>query len=94
LPPVEPLPIQHLPTGFATISSPPIPVILSPSACFSNDHYAGTSSPPIKVHASKSVTVEKTGFAAGSPMFVVRSSPSIRSPADLQLCINLSLYPL
>jgi hypothetical protein len=61
---------------------------------FSNDHYAGTGSPPIKVHASRSATVEKTGFAAGSLMSVVRSIPSTGSPADLQLYVDLSSYPL
>ena len=68
---------------------------MSPSACFYNDHYAGTSSPPLKLHSSRSVTAATSDSAVGSPTsVVVSSSPSTNSPVGLQLFIDLSSYPL
>jgi len=83
-----------LPIDFATTPSPLSPAIFSPFACFVNDHYAriGSSSP--NVHASKSVIVEQTNFAAGSSRSVVSTSPSTGSSAGLQIYVDLSLYPL
>ena len=91
---VAPLQTHNLPIESATISSPPSPVILSSSACFYNDHYAGIGSPSTEVHASRSTTIEQTGSVTGSPLSAVQSGPSIGSPTDLQLCVDLSSYPL
>jgi len=92
-PPTSPFLIHHLPTMFATIPSPPSPSI---TIClFSNDHCAGTSSPYLELHASSSATAEKPSSTIGSPLsVVVQFGPSISSPADLQLCVDLSSYPL
>jgi hypothetical protein len=84
-----------LPSISATILSPPNPATLSSSAYFSNDHYAGTSSPSSKLYASKSVIAEKTSSTTGYPNSVAPSyGPSTGSPADLQLYVDLSFYPL
>ena len=73
------------------LSSAPI----SSYACFSNDHYAGTSSSPLELHVSRFVTVYNIGFTVDSPTSAaVSSSPSIGSPANLQLFVDLSSYPL
>lgn len=68
---------------------------MSPSACFSNDYFAGIGSPPLELHVSRSFTVETPGSATDSPSSAVASStPQSGSSADLQLIINLSSYPL
>jgi len=68
---------------------------MSLTACFSNHHYAGTSSPPSRLHISKSVTAVTSDSATSSPTFVVVSSdPSFDSSAGLQLFVDLSSYLL
>jgi hypothetical protein len=68
---------------------------MSPSACFSNDHYAGIGSPPSELYISRFVTTTNSDSTAGSPTFAVASSsPSIDSLASLQLFVDLSSYPL
>jgi len=44
-----------------------------PSACLSNDHYIGTSSPPLEWHVFMSVTANNIGSVADSPTFVAIS---------------------
>jgi len=83
-----------LPIDFATTPLPLSLAILSPSACIFNDHYARISSPSPDVHASRSAVVEQTSFATGSPGSAVSTSPSTDSLAGLQLCVDLSSYPL
>jgi len=68
---------------------------MSPSACFSNDHYAGTGSPSSKLYISKYVTTTNYDSVASSPISIVMSSdPSIYSHVRLQLFIDISSYPL
>ena len=68
---------------------------MSPSACFSNDHYAGTGSPLSELHISRSVTTANFDSVVDSPTLAVASSnPSIDSLAGLKLFIDLSSYPL
>jgi hypothetical protein len=43
---------------------------MSPSACFSDDHYTGTSS-PLELHLSKSAIIARTDSAASSSSSVV-----------------------
>ena len=45
--------------------------LMSPSACFSDDHYVGTGSPPSELHLSKSATTASTDSAASSFSSVV-----------------------
>jgi len=90
----QPKQTLRLPTDSAATPSPPKPTILSPSAYFSNDHYAGTSSISTDGHASRSTTIKQTSFAADSSGSVVPTSHSIDSLAGLQLYIDLSSYPL
>jgi len=74
---------------------PPSFAPISPSACFFNDHYAGTSSSPSELHISRFVTAYNIGSAIGSLTFAAASSgPSTSSPADLQLFVDLFSYPL
>jgi hypothetical protein len=40
---------------------------MSPSACFSNDYFAGIGSPLLELHVSRSFTVETPGSATDSP---------------------------
>jgi hypothetical protein len=62
---------------------------------FSNDHYAVTGSPSSKLYAFRFVTAEKINSAASSSNSATPSSdPSIGSPTDLELCVDLSFYPL
>jgi len=94
-PPVVPLPIHHSPTMSTTIPLPSSPTPLSPSVCFSNDYCAGTGSPSLELHAFSSTTTEMPGSTASSSLFaVVQYNPSTGSPTNLQLYVNLSLYPL
>ena len=82
------------PTLSATIPLSPNPTLLSPSLCFSNDHYIGISSPSSKSHLDRSVTTANTDFAASSPTSIVASSgPLTDSFTSLQLFIDLSSYP-
>jgi len=68
---------------------------MSPSACFSNNHYAGTGSPPSELHISRSVTTTNSDSTVDSPTSAAASSnPSIDSLASLQLFVDLSSYPL
>jgi len=79
----------------ATIPPSSNPALLSPSACFSDDHYARIGSPPLELHLDRSVTAANTDSAAGSPTSVAASSSHLTySPASLQLFANLSSYPL
>jgi len=94
-PPAPPKQPHHPPPLSATIPPPPSPTPLSPSACFSNDHFAGTGSPPSGSHISKSVTAATSDSTASSPdSTAVSSGPSSASPTGLQLCVDLSSYPL
>jgi len=80
---------------FATIPSPPSSATLSPSACFSNDHYTRINSPSSKLHVSRFVIVEKTSYVAGSPISAATSfAPSTVSLVIMQLCVDLFSYPL
>jgi hypothetical protein len=66
---------------------------MSPSACFSDDHYAGTGSRSLELHISRSVTTASTGSAAGSPSSAAANSGSLADPsAGLQLFVDLSSY--
>jgi histone deacetylase 1/2 len=68
---------------------------MSASACFSNNHYAGTGSPPLELHISRSVTTTNSDSVVDSPTSAAASSnPSIDSLANLQLFVDLSSYPL
>jgi hypothetical protein len=94
-PPTAPFQIHHSSTISATIPFPPNPTPLSPSACFSNDHCAGTGSLSLQLHASSSATAEKTGYDAGSLLsMATQSDPSTGSFADMQLYVGLSSYTL
>ena len=69
--------------------------LMSPSACFSNDHYAGTSSPSSELHFSRSVTTANPDSTTSSPSFVAANSNSLAHPSpDLQLFVDLSSYSL
>jgi len=68
---------------------------MSLTACFSNDHYARTSSPPSGLHISRSITAVTSDSAASYPTSVVVSSnPSFDSSAGLQLFVDLLSYLL
>jgi len=84
----------HLPTDSASPSFPSSLAILSPAACFSNDHYAGTGSPSLDAFAFRSAAAEQPNFAVNSSVSTTQTSPSTDSPAGLQLCVDLSSYPL
>ena len=89
-PPKQP---HRSPPLSATISMPPNPAFMSSSACFSNDYYAGTGSPPSKLHISRFVTVANYDSIASSPTSTAASSGlSTNSPVGLQLFIDLSSY--
>jgi hypothetical protein len=80
---------------FATNPMPPSLTLMSLSACFSNDHFTGTTSPPLELYFSRFFTVDNPGSVAGSPNFaVVSSRPQTGSLADLQLIVDLSFYRL
>jgi hypothetical protein len=67
---------------------------MSPSALFSDDHYACTSSPPLKLHLSKSVTTASTDSMAGSPSSAAVNIGSLADPsAGLQIIVDLSSFP-
>jgi len=87
-----------LPIDSATPSSPSHTAILSTYACFSNDYCAGTGSPSPDAHVLRFAATEQPGSAADHPSSAaaspVQTSPSTASPAGLQLCVDLSLYPL
>jgi len=94
---------QTIPLTIATTtpSSLSHTAILSPYACLSNDYYTGTGSPSSDAHVLRSAAAEQPGspaehpsFASASPSSAVPTSPSIASPAGLQLCVDLSSYPL
>lgn len=68
---------------------------MSLSACFSDDHYACTSSPPLELHLSKSVTTASTDSMAGSHLFAAVNTSSLADPsAGLQIFVDLSSFPL
>jgi len=68
---------------------------MSPSVCFSNDHYTRTGSPPSGSYISRSVIATTSDSAASSTASTdVGSDPSSDSPAGLQLFVDLSSYPL
>jgi len=66
LPSTAPQQTPHLPIDSASTSPPSSLVILSPAACFSNDHYAGTRSPSLDALAFRSDIVEQPSFVAPS----------------------------
>jgi hypothetical protein len=67
---------------------------MSPSACFSDDHYAGTGSPSSELHLSRSVTTASINSAAGSPSSTVANSSFLADPSvDLQLFVDFFSYP-
>ncbi|XP_073264998.1 uncharacterized protein [Populus alba] len=62
--------------------------------------YLGTCSPSLDSYVLRSATVEQLGSTAkqpnstaASPSSAILTSPSIASPAGLQLCVDLSSYP-
>jgi hypothetical protein len=67
---------------------------MSPSACFSNDHFAGTGSPPSGSHFSRSALASPSDSAVSSPASAAESSDPSASPPGLQFCVDLSSYPL
>jgi len=79
----------------AIIQPQPSPALMSPSACFSNDHSTGTSSPPLQLHVSRFVTAETLGSATDSLGSTAASStPQLGSLTNLQLIVDLSFYHL
>jgi hypothetical protein len=67
---------------------------MSPSACFYDDHYAGTGSPSSELHLSRSVTTASINSIAGSPSSAAANSSSLADPfADLQLFVDFFSYP-
>jgi len=58
-----------LPTNSTSTSSPSSPAILSPTACFSNDHYAGTGSPSPNALAFRSAAAKQPSSAIDLPVF-------------------------
>jgi hypothetical protein len=101
LPSAAPHQITTLPIDSTTPSSPSHTTILSPYACLSNDHCAGTSSPSPDVHVLRSAATEQPGSASAHPssaaaslVSAVLTSPSTASPASLQFCVDLSSYHL
>ena len=101
LPSASPHQTTPLPIAFATPSSPSHTAILSPYACISNDHCAGTGSPSSDAHVLRSTVAEQPDSAAAHPssaaaslVFAVPTNPSTASSAGLQLCVDLSSYPL
>jgi histone deacetylase 1/2 len=90
LPSAAPHQTTPLPIDSTTPSSPSHTAILSPYACLSNDHCAGTGSPSPDAHVLRSVATEQPGSAAdnpgsaaASPASAVPTSPSTASPAGL-----------
>ena len=85
----------------ATPSSPSHTAILSPYACLSNGYCTGINSPSSDAYVLRSAAAEQPSSAAehpssatASPSSTVLTSPSTASPAGLQLCVDLSSYPL
>jgi hypothetical protein len=60
----------HSPTMSTTIPMPPSSAPMLPYACFSNDHYTWTSSPPSELHVFRFVTADNIGYVADSPTSV------------------------
>jgi len=72
------------PTLFATIQPSLIPALKSPSTCFFDDHYTGTSSPPSELQLFRFVIAANIDSTTGSLTSVVASlGPSSNSPASL-----------
>jgi hypothetical protein len=69
----------YLPIDSASTSSPSSPVILSPAACFPNDHHTGTRSPSPDALAFRSDIVEQPSSAAASSVSAAQTSPSTAS---------------
>jgi len=67
---------------------------LSPAACFSDDHYAGIGSPSPNVFTFKFDAAEQPSSTIDLLVSTAQTSPSTNSPANLQLCADLSSYPL
>jgi len=67
---------------------------LSLVACFSNDHYAGTDSPLPDALAFRSDATKQPSSTSASSVSTAQTSPSNASAAGLQLCVDLSSYPL
>jgi hypothetical protein len=68
---------------------------MSPSACFSDDHYACTSSPSSELYLSKSVTTASTYSMASSLSSTAVNTGFLVDPsASLQLFDDLSSFLL
>jgi len=65
---------------------------MSPFACFSDDHYAGTGSRSLELHIFKSVTTANTGSATSSPSSAANSGSLANPSAGLQLFVDLFSY--
>jgi len=68
MPSAAPQQTPTLPTASTSASPSSSPAILSPDACCSNDHYAGTGSPSPPALAFRSAATEQPNFAAASPV--------------------------
>jgi len=94
----HPTPFPTSPTQYPYFALCSIPsaslAILSPAACFSNDHYARTCSPSPDAFVFMFDAAEQPSSAVASPVSAAQCSPSTASPAGLQLCADLSSYPL
>jgi len=60
----------------------------------SNNHFAGTGSPPSGSHFSRFSLAAPSDSAASSPASAAESSDPSASPLGLQFCVDLSFYPL
>jgi len=90
LPSAAPHQITTLPIDSATLSSSSHTTILSPYACLSNYHCAGTGSPSPDVYVLRSAATEQPGSASAHPnstaaslVSAVPTNPSTASPVGL-----------
>jgi len=65
------------PPSTATIPPSHNLALISPSAYFYDDHYAGTGSPPLELHLSKFTTTASTDSAAGSSSSAAANTGSL-----------------
>ena len=80
---------------FATIPPSHNHALMSPSACFSDDHYACTSSPSSELYLSKSVTTASTYSMASSLSSTAVNTGFLVDPsASIQLFDDLSSFLL
>jgi hypothetical protein len=76
----------------ATNLMQPSPDPMSPSACFSNDHYAGTDSPPSELHFS-SFLLQTTLVQLQALQPLLLRAPDLRHVLQL-ICNSLLISPL